>query len=210
MILTLKETMNRYLGWCPDAHMVKTKSGSNAGPDYRGGNLSIRSPVPSGADQGGKPWDWWYEHTQRGSLIIWSVTAVAIVLLASMYLFGVIWVTALVLGVMIFMLAICSTLTVSVCDDTLRIRFGPVGLIRKSWPITDIASVTTVTNPWYYGWGIRITPHGLLYNVSGFGAVEVRLLNGKSFRIGTDEPRALGKAIEDAVARTGTMVNARG
>jgi hypothetical protein len=117
-----------------------------------------------------------------------------------MYLFGIVWVAVFVLGIMIFVLAICSTLTVLV-DDTLRIRFGPIGVIKKSWPLAEIVSVTTVTNPWYYGWGIHWTPHGLLYNVSGYGAVEVRLLSGRMFRIGTDEPEVLRSAIEQARAK---------
>jgi len=164
-----------------------------------GGNRLRRKFRPAGIASG-RPGDWWYEHTQRGALIIGSVSIVAIIILATMYFFGIVWVAALVLGIMIFILAIMSTLTVSVCDGTLQIRYGPVGLIRKRWPVTDIASVTAVTNPWYYGWGIRVTPHGTLYNISGYGAVEIRMLDGKTFRIGTDEPEALGKAIESSRA----------
>jgi len=198
MIAWISEIIHGRLGWCPNSYMIKAKSGDSYGLNFRAGNLLAKSHGPSGADRSGKPREWWYEHTQRASLIIGSVTAAIIILLASMYLFGIVRVTLLVLGIMVFVLAIFSTLTVSVCDDTLRIRFGPVGLIRKSWPLAEIASVTAVTNPWYYGWGIRWTPHGLLYNVSGFGAVEVRLNSGKTFRIGTDEPEALHHAIEQA------------
>jgi hypothetical protein len=52
-----------------------------------------------------------------------------------------------------------------------------------------------VRNPWYYGWGIRITPDGLLYNVSGTRAVEITLTDGSKLRLGTDEPEALCQAI---------------
>jgi hypothetical protein len=201
MILTLKETISRYLGWCPNAHMMKTKSSVSEEPGFRSTNPLAKSPGPSGADRSGKPWEWWYEHTQRGSLIIWSVGAAILIILAMTYLFGIVWITALVLGIMVFALAICSTLTVSVCDDTLRIRFGPLPLIRKSWPVAEIALATVVTNPWYYGWGIRWTPTGPLYNVSGYGAVEVTLRSGKKVRIGTDEPEALRRAIEQALEK---------
>ena len=34
-----------------------------------------------------------------------------------------------------------------------------------------------------------------IFNVSGFGAVEIRMKNGKIYRIGTDEPKALESAI---------------
>jgi hypothetical protein len=55
-----------------------------------------------------------------------------------------------------------------------------------------------VRNRWYYGWGIRITPRGWLYNVSGLDAVELALKNGKCVRIGSDEPHALARAIDHA------------
>ncbi|MEI7858142.1 MAG: hypothetical protein WCH85_11680 [Methanomicrobiales archaeon] len=121
-----------------------------------------------------------------------------------MYFFVLVWVTIAVLGIMIVVLAIFSTLTVSIDYNALRIRFGPVGLIRKSWPLAEIASITAVTNPWYYGWGIRWTPRGPLYNVSGYGAVKVLLLSGKTFRIGTGEPEVLKLAIEHALNYSNT------
>jgi len=57
-----------------------------------------------------------------------------------------------------------------------------------------------VKNPWYYGWGIRFTPHGWLYNVSGLHAVEIELKNGKKYRIGTDVPENLEKAIREFIS----------
>ncbi len=198
------EIIHGWLGWCPNAHMMKAKSNNDMRLGFSPANPLAKSPGPSGADRSGKPWEWWYEHTQRGALIIWSVGAAILVILAMTYLFGVVWVTVFVLGILVFALAIFSTLTVSVCDDALRIRFGPLPLIRKSWPVAEIASATAVTNPWYYGWGIRWTPHGLLYNVSGYGAVEVMRHSGKKFRIGTDEPEALCRAIEQARVKNRT------
>jgi len=196
MTTTFIETIRRHLGWCPNAHAIRMQKQGSPGADFPGLTASVKSPGPSGADRAGRPRDWWYEHTQRGSLILWSVAAVTVILLVSMYLFGVVWVTAFVLAVMIALVALFSSLTVSVCDDMLMIRFGPVHLIKKSWPVSEIVSVTEVINPWYYGWGIRITPYGTLYNISGFRAVEVKLQNGKSFRVGTDEPETLRQAIE--------------
>jgi hypothetical protein len=34
-----------------------------------------------------------------------------------------------------------------------------------------------------------------IYNVSGFDAVEIKLKNGKVYRIGTDEPKKLEQTI---------------
>jgi hypothetical protein len=65
--------------------------------------------------------------------------------------------------------------------------------------LADIASCAVVQNPWWYGWGIRLTPQGWLYNVAGRSAVEIRLKSGKRFRIGTDEPQQLCQALQQAL-----------
>lgn len=197
-ISRISEVIRGWLGWCPNGHTMNARNSGSAGSVFLAGSSVVKRPGPSGTDGPGMPWGGRYEHTQRGTLIIGAVSAAIILILVTTYLSGIEWVAIIVLGIMVFVLAICSTLTVSAGGDTLRIQFGPVGLIRKSWPISEIASVTTVTNPWYYGWGIRWTPHGCLYNVSGRGAVEVLLFSGMTFRIGTDEPEALKNAIETA------------
>jgi len=52
-------------------------------------------------------------------------------------------------------------------------------------------SAKTTKNHWYYEWGIRgwLWPKMRIYNVSGFDAVEIKVKNGKTYRIGTDEPK---------------------
>jgi hypothetical protein len=91
-----------------------------------------------------------------------------------------------------------SRLTVEIADGELRVIFGPGWSARRE-RIHDVESVRAVRNPWWYGWGIRFTPHGTLYNVSGRDAVEVRLRSGKQFRVGTDEPEALERALREAI-----------
>ena len=141
-----------------------------------------------------------YEHTQRGTLILWVVGGPAVVttgltvLLARSELY-----IAVVPGLVTLLLVACaylfSSLTVSVARGHLLLAFGP-GLIRKSFVVASICHARIVQNPWYYGWGIRFMPNGWLYNVSGFDAVEIRLTNGQTYRIGTDEPSRLLAAIE--------------
>ena len=80
----------------------------------------------------------------------------------------------------------------------LRLRFG-VGLIRRQFRLNDIESYEQVRNKWWYGWGIKLTPHGWMFNVSGFDAMQIRLKNGRQYRIGTDEPESLLAAIEAAM-----------
>lgn len=90
-----------------------------------------------------------------------------------------------------------SRLTIEVTDDAVQASFGP-GWPKKKIPLDTIESVAPVRNPWWYGWGIRWTPSGPLWNVAGLDAVELRLRDGKRFRLGTDEPAALTDAIEGA------------
>ena len=92
------------------------------------------------------------------------------------------------------------SLTVSVDEKYLRIKFG-YGLYKKRFMLNQIISARAVKNKWYYGWGIRIwfLPKMWIYNVSGFNAVEIKMKNNKIYRIGTDEPKRLERAILKAI-----------
>ncbi len=93
-----------------------------------------------------------------------------------------------------------SSLTVQVTDRELMFYFGP-GFWTRRFALDDIISVEVVRNSALYGWGIRYTPHGWLYNVSGLRAVEVTIRGEEQLRIGTDEPKALKQALEETTAR---------
>ena len=109
------------------------------------------------------------------------------------------WLSATALGLAMGLVPLqFGWLTVSLSDQAIHVRFG-VGLIRRRIPIADVQSVQAVRNAWYYGWGIRLTPHGWLWNVAGLDAVELELKGGRRFRIGTDEPGALEAAIRRAL-----------
>ena len=86
-------------------------------------------------------------------------------------------------------------LTVEVNKDVVRLYFG-FGIIHRSILREHIAMVTQVRNRWWWGFGIRWTPHGWMWNISGLDAVELTYHNGKKFRIGTDEPEALLEALK--------------
>ena len=139
-----------------------------------------------------------YRHTQIG----W-VTLVALIPPAG--LIGLFLATTqlgaalgLVLVVLLVIATLFSTLTVEVDGRQLRFRFGP-GPIRKRIDLANVRHFAAVRNPWWYGWGIHLTPRGPLYNVSGLGAVELHLKDGKRLRIGTDEPEALCHALEQVL-----------
>ena len=95
-----------------------------------------------------------------------------------------------------------SWLTVRVDDSYVAVRFG-IGLFRRTIAVSDIVEVAAATTRWYAGWGIRITRQGMLYNIGGFDAVRLRLVDGRSVRIGSDEPERLLAAIRRATAPTG-------
>jgi hypothetical protein len=139
-----------------------------------------------------------YRHTQMGYLTLTLAGAVLILCVALMLAVGFNWIGFIVaLSIGICMILFYS-LTVEVGKDFLKINFGP-GVIRKSFLLKDMEACQQVKNPWYYGWGIRWTPQGWLFNVSGLSAVEIRMKNGKKYRIGTDVPHELESIIRQAI-----------
>ena len=102
----------------------------------------------------------------------------------------------LLVGVYIFF----GSLTVTVEREQLRVALGS-GLIHRRIPISEIEECRAVRNSWWYGWGIRLTPRGWLWNVSGRDAVELTYQSGRHFRVGTDEPELLCEAVNAAVRR---------
>ena len=105
-----------------------------------------------------------------------------------------------VLGLALLMF---HSLRVEIGTSEISITFG-IGWIKKRFPLSQISSARPVTNRWFYGWGIRYTPHGWLFNVSGWDATEIEMHNGKKYRIGSDEPDKLTKAILSAAGRSAT------
>ena len=87
-----------------------------------------------------------------------------------------------------------SRLTVTVENGEVVAAFG-VGWPKHTEILSEILAVHTVRNKWIYGWGIRRLPDGWMYNVWGLDAVELDLVSGKKFRIGTDDPEGLLAAI---------------
>ena len=139
-----------------------------------------------------------YQHTQTGSVMIISLTAGMLVLAYYLNQEGQQWVSGLILAILATCLVLFSTLTVEIDEEAIEVWFG-TGLIRKRIPLKEITSCRVVRHPWYYGWGIRLTPHGWLYRVSGLDAVELHLENGKKLHVGTDEPEELWQALEMAL-----------
>ena len=150
-----------------------------------------------------------YKHTQIGYLML-------AVMLAVLALFVWAYVTASaeplsvdsgsnfgatsIMALTLFLLASFTALTTSIDENCLRIKFG-YGVLTRKFPLNQIASVQSVKNHWYYGWGMKVWfwPYMWIYNVSGFDAVEIIMKNGKIYRIGTDTPSELEAAIRQAI-----------
>ena len=144
-----------------------------------------------------------YQHTQTGLLTRRLLRAISIITAGS-GLFVALRSTLrsiplLASSAIVFVCAtLFDSLTVRVSHDLVEISFG-IGIIRKQFDVGNIRRASVVKNKWYYGWGIRLTPHGWLYNVSGLYAVEILMDNGKQYRIGTDQPNELHNAINSVL-----------
>lgn len=149
-----------------------------------------------------------YRHSQTGYLIIGLVALAfaAGVVAARPAALGPAW--WLVFIGLVAVGVIFARLTVEVREGVLQAYFAP-GWPRWRWPLRDIASTLQVRNSWFAGWGIHWIPGFPGYwviNVSGFNAVEIRLRNGRRYRVGTDDPAGLLAALRQAgvtIAREG-------
>jgi hypothetical protein len=142
-----------------------------------------------------------YRHRQIGTLLLWVLgigAAINVALLLFSDPVSVKMIAVSALAMLVFSMILFGSLTVTVTRDSVKVWFGP-GIIRKAVRLEDIRDSRVVRNPWYYGWGIRLTPNGWLFSVSGLEAVELDLASGLRFRIGTDEPERLHAALQQAV-----------
>ncbi len=133
-----------------------------------------------------------YRHTQVGYWMAGAMVGLAAVIalrVQSLTIFGVMCLVTTLAS------ALFGTLTVIVDESSVQVRFGPVSLLRERIAVTDVTHARAVRNSPLYGWGVRYIPHGRLWNVWGLDAVELQLRNGTRFRIGTDEPEALLRAL---------------
>jgi hypothetical protein len=150
-----------------------------------------------------------YAHTQTGTsiFVVFGVVVAlisAIVIPASVSHGSPPAVELVALGVVLLIVFIVmllfSRLTIIVDDNRISWRFG-AGWPKFDQPLSEVVSARTVSNSIVYGYGIRVIPKGMLYNVSGRGAVEITRPDGKLIRLGSDEPEKLLAAIQDAARR---------
>ena len=141
-----------------------------------------------------------YSHRQIGYHLVVVLSAGIIISFGCMIKFGYNWSSIICMILFAMLLLGFYSLRVVIDDSCLRLIFG-IGYVRKKFELNKISSVRAVRNPWFYGWGIHLTPRGWLYNVSGFHAVEISMNTGEKFRVGTDAPDALAKEIRNSIRR---------
>ena len=142
-----------------------------------------------------------YKHTQIGYFLIGALGAAVLFIGYLNFITRFNPGTVLVLIFMILCLITFATLTVQVNSEAVTIRFG-MGVIRRHFALGNIQACHVVRNPWYYAWGIHAIPNGLIFNVSGWEAVELQMRDGKKYRIGTDDSQGLMRAIEASLRPT--------
>jgi hypothetical protein len=139
-----------------------------------------------------------YRHTQVAWVILGSI-AIPMVLFALVGIAMEVVIIAVAAAVIVLLVAtLFGTLSVGVTESELRFHFG-VGFLRRSIPLAQIAEVQQVRTRWYHGWGIHFYPGGTLYNVSGFDALEIGLVDGTTLRLGSDDPQGLLTALRPRI-----------
>jgi energy-coupling factor transporter transmembrane protein EcfT len=151
-----------------------------------------------------------YKKTQTGWVTLIFIGGFAILMAVVAFVSGELLVLALALLFVVIAILFAS-LTVTVDRKTLKARFGP-GPIVFTYQLSEITSAKAVRNSWLAGWGMHWCGDYWLYNVHGFGAVEITLTDGRKRRIGTGESDELKKTILKAAeaAQHGDTSNREG
>jgi hypothetical protein len=140
-----------------------------------------------------------YRHTQVGYLQIFVFGGGAVGLASIILRHAVSSILYLLLAVMLFLLLFFSTLTVQIDDEYLSFWFN-IGWFRRNIALPAIQHHSAAKSSAREGWGIRFTPVGKLYNVSGLDCLDVVTKGGERIRIGTDEPELLERQLGYAMA----------
>lgn len=97
-----------------------------------------------------------------------------------------------------------TRLTTEVRDDGLYLKFEPFHRSFKRIPFSDL---TDLQEAGYSplgrgGWGLRWSPNGVAYTVSGKTGVRFERVSGESVYIGSNRPDELVGAVQEATEKT--------
>lgn len=94
-------------------------------------------------------------------------------------------------------------LVIEIDGTNISFKLG-IGIIGKSYKLSEIESCTPVKDSFLNGWGIHKIRKGWLYNVSGFKAIELTFKNtDKVVRIGTNRPEEIAGIVTGLLNSTG-------
>jgi hypothetical protein len=140
------------------------------------------------------------KYTQNGILSMMLLLPLMVICIVLLFITGVdepvtVIIFSFVLLTFIVSFLVFFKMTIIIDDTHLTFSMG-IGLVRKSYPLSEIASCKPVTTSVLSGVGIHMTSSGWLYNVSGKYAIELTFKSsGRRIRIGTDKPDEIAEAV---------------
>lgn len=85
----------------------------------------------------------------------------------------------------------------------LGVRYGPIPLFGKRFRYAEIMAAQPDRTSFIDGWGIHWVPgRGWTYNLWGFDCVRLTLKNGRTVRIGTDDPEGLAAFLQQRLSES--------
>jgi hypothetical protein len=139
-----------------------------------------------------------YQELQRFArqwiLVLLGATAIPLAILAPGSVLG--W--AIWGGVAVFLLSV--RLRTDVRADGVYVKFWPIHWSFRHIPWADIERYESIEYNSFLrfgGWGLRVTPGELAYNVGGHRGVEIERSSGRTVVIGSERPEAFVEAIDE-------------
>ena len=138
------------------------------------------------------------KHTQFGTFIAIIMVTLILVFTGMLVNTGLtynseMYTYASLILIFLICLLLFYKLVITIDNEHISFKLG-IGIIHKSYQISEISSCKPVKNQFIYGWGIRKIGDGWLYNVSGLKAIELRFKDSyKVVRIGTNHPDEIAK-----------------
>lgn len=148
-----------------------------------------------------------YDHTQTSPLP-WLILAPAALILGGLAAVAddpYVPYALMALGLFLaLMLMSFQRLRIRDAGESLVLQYGPVPLFFHRLRYDTIAAADPDRTSFVDGWGIHWVPgRGWTYNLWGWDCVKVTLKNGRSERLGTDDPAGLAEFLRRRITRGG-------
>ena len=145
-----------------------------------------------------------YRHTQTAPIAWLLYPLVVAQLVLAWYLREHTVIVAILLPTAALVLVLAwsfKQLTIQDEGDYLGIGYGPLPIFYKRFAYDTIEHAKRSRTKIIDGWGIHWVPgRGMTYNLWGFDCIRLTI-NGKTVRLGTDDPEGLLEAVEAKLQR---------